>query len=150
MGLDMYLTKRSYVKNWDFMRPEDLHKITVTKNGEATDIKSERISEIIEDVGYWRKANAIHNWFVENVQSGIDECQDSYVSREKLVELLGVVSEVLDDHSKAQELLPTTPGFFFGSTEYDKYYFEDLELTRNIIEKALKDHNGDFYYQSSW
>ena len=31
-------------------------------------------SRIIEQVGYWRKANQIHNWFVENVQDGEDDC----------------------------------------------------------------------------
>lgn len=151
MGLDMYLTKRTYVKNWDFMPPEELHKITVTKNGEAVEhIQPERISHVIEEIGYWRKANAIHNWFVENVQDGVDECQDSLVPREKLVELLNLVNEVLADRSKARKLLPTRSGFFFGSLEYDEYYFEDLELTKEIIEKALEDHEGDFYYQSSW
>ncbi len=151
MGLDMYLTKRTYVKNWDFMLPEELHKITVTKNGESVEhIQSERISHVIEEMGYWRKANAIHNWFVENVQDGVDECQLSYVPREKLKELLGLVKEILADHSKSEKLLPTTSGFFFGSTEYDEYYFEDLDLTKEIIETALKDYDGDFYYQSSW
>ena len=61
MGLDMYLYKKSYVKNWQHMKPESLHKITIKKGGKVRkDIKTDRITYIIEEVAYWRKANAIH------------------------------------------------------------------------------------------
>lgn len=39
-------------------------------------------NSIAEDVGYWRKANAIHAWFVKNVQGGVDNCQSHEVSKE--------------------------------------------------------------------
>ena len=69
MGLDMYLHKKTYVKNWEYMSPEELHEVTVKKNGqELPNIKKERISSIEESVAYWRKANHIHQWFVDNVQ----------------------------------------------------------------------------------
>ena len=96
MGLDMYLYKKTYVKNWDHMGPEERHEITILKGGKPrSDIKPERISEIVEEVGYWRKANAIHAWFVKNVQDGNDDCGEYYASVEKLSELLGLVNEVL-------------------------------------------------------
>ena len=28
-------------------------------------------------------------------------------------------------------------GFFFGSTEYDKYYFEDVKKVRDYIKNTL-------------
>lgn len=181
MGLDMYLTKKTYVKNWDHMKPEQLTNITV-EGGRGANIQTERISEIVESVGYWRKANAIHIWFVENCQNGVDECQESYVGRDNLQELLRTVNEVLDNVKMGKgdvhtgttyqagtrtenyeegkivlnpdvcdELLPTSSGFFFGSTDYDEWYIKDLELTKQICEDALKeDDGGDFYYQSSW
>ena len=149
MGLDMYLSKKTYVKNWDFMKPEEKFKVEVTKNGVDVGIKPERVSHIVEEVGYWRKANAIHDWFVTNVQDGVDECQLSYVDGDKLVELLGLVNAVLANRDKARELLPTTDGFFFGSTEYAEDYFEDLILTKSILENVIEE-DGDFYYQSSW
>jgi hypothetical protein len=96
MGLDMYLDKRSCVQNWDHMKPEHRHVITVTKgDGSATTIKPERISYIIEQVAYWRKANAIHKWFVDNVQDGKDDCGDYYVSREQLQTLKALCDKVL-------------------------------------------------------
>jgi len=152
MGLDMYLDKETYVKNWNFQKPEEKHEITIKKGGEVVkNIDPTKIKDIIEEVGYWRKANAIHKWFVDNVQGGVDECQRSYVSREKLKELSEVVNKILEDHSLAETLLPTQSGFFFGSTAYDEWYFKDLEETKEILTNALSDGSeASFYYHSSW
>lgn len=47
MGLDMYLHKKTYVKNWDHIKPENRHVITVTKGGKPVNgIKVERIARI--------------------------------------------------------------------------------------------------------
>jgi len=184
MGLDMYLTKRTYVKNWDHMKKEDLHKITISQGGKAVrHIKRERISYIIEQVMYWRKANAIHLWFVKNVQNEVDDCGEYYVDDENLEDLLAIVTEVLDkvemiagelhagtSYSKGQktenyepgmivanpqvceDLLPTASGFFFGGTDYDEWYINDLKETKETITKLLKEDakRSDFFYQSSW
>jgi len=95
MGLDQYLTRRTYVKNWDHHPEEKKHKVTV-KRGRSIrkDIKPERISYVIEEIGYWRKANQIHKWFVENCQDGTDDCRDAYVAHESLKELLGICKTV--------------------------------------------------------
>lgn len=152
MGLDMYLYKKSYVKNWDHMTPENRHNITIEKGGKLrTDIKPDRICYIVEEVAYWRKANHIHKWFVENCQDGIDDCRSAYVSREQLQELLDVCKQVRDDHSEADELLPTQSGFFFGGTEYDEYYFNDIDYTIKVLEEILSEEgSADFEYNSSW
>lgn len=171
MGLDMFLHKKTYV--WS----NDQQKITI-KGFEG--VKPERVTEIVEDVGYWRKANAIHQWFVTHVQNGEDDCREYYVSKEQLQQLLDTVNKVLDscelvpgkiingytykdgkqipnivegkevkDPSVAKQLLPTTSGFFFGGTEYDEYYVQELEETKKILEQVIKE-KGDFYYHSSW
>lgn len=147
----MYLTKRTYVKNWPHILDTEKHSVTVTRGGKPVEqIDPAKISYIIQDVGYWRKANAIHRWFVDNVQSGVDDCREYDVSIDKMKELLDLVEEVLADHSKNEELLPTQSGFFFGDTDYCDSYYEDLEWTRNILTEALKDESGDYQYQSSW
>lgn len=141
---------------------------------------------IMEQVGYWRKANEIHNWFVENVQDGIDDCcYHNEATKEVLEELLDVCNKVLascelvngkiengynfdqnghkipiledgkyvKDPSVAEELLPTTSGFFFGGTSYDEYYVEDIENTIDIITKVLETTDFEremIYYVSSW
>ena len=87
------------------------------------------------------------------------ETGSQYGNAEQLEELLKLCREVLANHSKAVELLPTTDGFFFGSTEYDEYYFSDIEDTADILEKTLgflddrehhKDYNWRIIYQASW
>ena len=50
----------------------------------------------------------------------------------------------------AKKLLPTHQGFFFGGYDYDQYYYECIDDTIKILEKALKDKKKEFYYQSSW
>ena len=154
MGLDMYLSKKIYIGN-KWRKPRQLVRVIVPKNQkDATfptgKIDNKRISNIVEEVGYWRKENAIHQWFVENVQDGNDNCGDYYVRRKQLKEFLDLVKQVLKYPKLASKLLPTQDGFFFGSTDYDKYYFEDLKETKKILTKALKEKDGDFYYQSSW
>lgn len=49
------------------------------------------------EVGYWRKANQIHNWFVNNVQDGVDDCDYYEVSENKLIELLEKCKEVINN-----------------------------------------------------
>lgn len=101
-------------------------------------------------MGYWRKSNQIHQWFVDNVQDGEDNCGSYYVSREKLEELKEVCINVIAVPEMAEELLPTGAGFFFGSTEYDEYYFGDLNETIGIINRCLESKFDSFEYQSSW
>ena len=184
MGLDMYLTKKVYIgANWEHRNVKG--KIEVEAEGKPIKINFNKVSYIDEQTGYWRKANAIHNWFVKNVQDGEDNCGDYYVSKEKMQELLDLCKKVLENSklidgviqngstfSKdtepklipiwetgktienpevAIELLPVTDGFFFGGTDYDQYYMEDIELTIDILEEALKDKAlNEFYYHSSW
>lgn len=175
MGLDMYLNRRKYVGN-KWKDKDKQAKI------EVEGVKQERVSEVVEEVGYWRKANAIHKWFVENVQDGEDDCHEYRVTTEQLQELLDLVNKVLagsklvkgqiangytfengkkkptmvegryiKDSKLAEELLPTTEGFFFGSQDYDEYYYQDLQDTKKILEEVLNDKgDGDYYYQSSW
>jgi hypothetical protein len=104
--------------------------------------------------GQWRKANQIHNWFVDNVQDGIDECQAAEVTKDDLMDLLDVVNQVIADPEMAPELLPTRSGFFFGGTDYDEYYFEDLVGTKAILDRIFSTQNffEDYQvtYRSSW
>ena len=51
------------------------------------------------------------------------------------------------------KLLPTQSGFFFGGTDYDSYYMDDIENTIDIITRVLEttDFNKQMiYYVSSW
>lgn len=154
MGLDMYLTKKTYVKNWEKTPESDKHYVSV-KGPQAKHIDRKRIRYIEEDLCYWRKANHIHKWFVDNVQGGQDNCEEYHLDISKLKQLRDVCYEVMADGNKSKELLPTTSGFFFGDTDYDDWYFK--ETTRTYVElneliKELERYEGRFtlFYSSSW
>lgn len=148
---------------------------------------------------YWRKANAIHKWFVDNVQGGNDDCGIYEVDVNELARLHDACKEVLEstelvnakvedgrtlvdgawvpnmvdgqklaDTTKAEELLPTQEGFFFGGTSYDQWYWWDLQYTVAKLDALMEDlmpsdasqwyvvHKDEpdwavrFHYHSSW
>ena len=153
MGLDMYLSASRYLSVYDDADAQKKEQLLEMFPELKVYLAEEEnpIQEVRAIVGYWRKANQIHGWFVENIQEGEDDCRSYYVSREKLQKLKSLCQQVLEDKSLADELLPTQSGFFFGSTEYEGYYFDDLEKTIRIIDNALAlPETWRFEYQSSW
>lgn len=182
----MYLSKKTYVKNWEHMKPEEKTKVSIKRNGKSI-IDTKRVSYVVEEVAYWRKANQIHDWFVKNVQDGDDDCKDYHVSSEQLEELLDTINKVIEaselvegkinngkrvnekgawenieidgktikDSTVARELLPCAEGFFFGATDYDEYYINDLQYTKEVVEKLLSEDKKsglypEYEYTSSW
>jgi hypothetical protein len=152
MGLDMYLQKKIYV-GAEYEHRQVKGKVAITVNGKPLKINFNKISEITERVAYWRKANQIHSWFVKNCQGGVDDCRDAYVSEEKLKELLAECKKIKKNKAVAGEILPPQEGFFFGGTEIDDYYMQDIKYTIDVIEEILADKSegkGEIYYHSSW
>lgn len=93
MGLDMFLSRKKYIgANYEHRNVKGV--IYVTIQGKEIPIDFNRISYIEEEGGYWRKANAIHKWFVDNCQNGNDDCGHYYVSLSQLKELLKLCKEV--------------------------------------------------------
>lgn len=154
MGLDMYLSAKKYLSK--YFDPVDSNRIKAINDAfgiEGDEENDYGAQEVIFRVAYWRKANAIHQWFVDNIQDGTDDCGEYGVTREKLEELLDLCKKIIADPKSGKTLMPTASGFFFGSTDYDDYYLQELRYTEERIEKILKDTaltRCDFYYQSSW
>lgn len=135
MGLDMYV--------FGFDKPDDLN------NPERKEAELE--------LGYWRKANHVHAWFVENVMGGEDTNSEKehLVPREKLEELRRLCEQVVKANEPVAvgaEVLPTLEGFFFGSTDYDEWYVKDCEQTIEIVDKCLAhiDKGGVVAYWCWW
>lgn len=102
-----------------------------------------------DEVVYWRKANAIHGWFDRRLW-GVEDAAEYRVSRNDLEELVSVCETVIGDHSRAEELLPCTDGFFFGSQEYDDYYFEVVERTARELRRLLEQDDCDEFEYYAW
>lgn len=157
MGLDMYLVRQASIANYDFDDEGKKISAAILKGLKVKNLDQYHNGSIIVELpaGYWRKANHIHAWFVNNVQDGVDECQVADVPEAKLIELRDVCKQVLADHSLAPSLLPRQQGFLFGGDEYDEWYFRDLEDTVEILDRALDPDNkvskyDSFSYHSSW
>ena len=147
MGLDMYLYKVKWLSKWDY---------AIRQCDEEEEKVYEKCSiKVLKEVAYWRKCNQIHNWFVENVQDGEDDCGRYSVSLEQIKKLRDLCKAVLekDDFDFSEENLPTVDGFFFGNTDYDEYYKKDLKETIEMLDEVLEDpdKNGwEYEYTSSW
>lgn len=123
--------------------------------------------EITVNAGYWRKANAIHAWFVQNADVE-DNCEPIQVDLDDLTKLRSTIEDIFnakeEDIQKAIELakntLAPTAGFFFGDTEIDEDYFNSLQYTYSIINREINfaeqlDKRGHNFalrweYQASW
>ena len=161
MGLDMYLKASISLSEYDAQLLKDqVDRDNMRKSLDAVkDIpcipaafREQKYFMLETTVVQWRKANQIHKWFVDNVQDGRDDCQTTYVSRDTLRNLIDVCKQVLENKDLAQSLLPTEGGFFFGSTEYDDYYFRDLEDTIEKVSPLLEPEYDNCFlsYSSSW
>jgi hypothetical protein len=173
MGLDMYLSKKSYVKQWSHKKPEDQFEVNVTKgNRPFPNIKPERVSYVTEELMYWRKANQIHGWFCANGSEEITEVKyrltktDLEVLMETCKTVLDIINnspkktiqvvggwkdggqymvdvEVYENEDVIKDLLPPTEGFFYGGYEIDEWYKQTIEETLNFLQEELPNCEED-------
>ena len=161
----MYLSARKHINKIDWSK---LDRDSDTKYSQATipqwndvvnaagvdtlvDVESIYGVDVMVNVGYWRKCNQIHKWFVDNVQNGEDDCGEYYVPHAKLKELVYTCTVALTN--KDPNLLPPQAGFFFGGTDIDQWYWQDLMYTIQQLQPLIDRPDFDslsFYYQSSW
>lgn len=152
----MYLKASLYVSGWDHKTNKSPFKALLKAAGlTAKEVCQDFPSgEVSLNVAYWRKANQIHKWFVDNVQDGKDDCGSYPVSREQLTQLRDLAAAALLKPSKAGEILPPQTGFFFGNTDANsEWYKDDLKSTVKQLDKVLNSprmKDFDFEYQSSW
>ena len=173
MGLDMYLYARKYVSKFDytnFKREEGVMPpvkeewktlATLSPKGLMDNSQDFGGISISFPVGYWRKANAIHGWFVNEMANGVDECQEIPLDRGYLLVLRDSCKAVLESDKDemadeaAEHNLEPTPGFFFGGNEIDEWYIDSLKYTIEMIDNILSivpegNYDWQFIYQASW
>lgn len=146
MGLDMYLRAHRYLSSYREAEKEIAEKAAKLAGFEAP-FKVRTVSALAQ---YWRKANAIHRWFVMNVQEGVDDCREYDVSLDQVQELIKLCNRALE--TRESSFLPPKDGFFFGSTEIDEYYWNDLQQTRDGLRVVVEKLPPWCWltYQASW
>jgi hypothetical protein len=142
MGLDMYLHSKRYISKYfdkdDNERAEAIQKLFPELADMTSSISESPVKEVRIEAGYWRKANQVHKWFVDNIQKGVDDCDSYSVEREQLEELKKLCQQVLDFRHLATDKI-------------DEYYFQDIEHTITIIDRCLAlPSSWEFEYHSSW
>lgn len=148
MGLDMMLYRTRYLQTGDHI-PADRREVITLRKGNV-EVPLTNPSYLKEEILYWRKANQIHRWFVQNVQHGVDDCREYDVSLDALQELRDVCNQVLADNDLAETLLPPQSGFFFGSTEIDGWYLDDLRHTVESLDQILNAKDEWYFTYSYW
>lgn len=96
------------------------------------------------EVGYMRKNNAVFGW-IETHVGEVENCVDLPMKKEHFEKLIDDCRFVLENRDKASEVMPTRPGFFFGSYDYDEWYFSDLEEAVTICGNILLSVDFDKY-----
>ena len=148
MGLDMYLEAEKYFGGWNHCDAKEKARyrqlLKIAGLG-AVACKESPSVEINVTVAYWRKANAIHNWFVEHCQDGKDECQRTYVTHEKLAELVDLCQKALDSVETIEGDVST------GTTYYPDGRIEHHSRPGTVVAQkgiaaALLPTRGGFFF----
>lgn len=136
MGLDINVTKiaKSMVKtntnSW-----KDYEKLI----DELNDIDCENF----EFLAYFRKVNFLFEFFSGSLN---EEETTAVITRGEMEGLIEKCEFVLNNRDKASEILPTCDGFFFGSLDYDDYYFESVAKVLLSFQVILENYSDDYLY----
>lgn len=120
----------------------DIHFFSGEKQNERVDYDTQ--------VGYFRKINSLFRWVSYNVQS-VDNCKSILIPKQKLEQLSADLNRLTKDN--CMTIFPTSEGFFFGSTEYDQYYWSDVEEVKSWVSSTLKSFdfdNHDLFFWAWW
>lgn len=141
------LSKYGRFKKYDFLLNE------FRDIGNTKDLIEHLINAIRDEYPMYdccfRKVNFIYEHYRSRMEG---EC--CVASKEDIEELYSICSKVLakrnEDYSKKH--LPTTSGFFFGSTLYNDYYYEDVECVKKEMKKLYKSLKDDEFvlWSFSW
>lgn len=166
MGLDMYLLSVPKISG---MELEDIllancHLGKLEEEGGELYEKIKGHIKFFEEFGsswlsmkteifYWRKENHFHHWFVVYVQDGIDDMGTYRVTSKNVKDLYDLCDLLMKKCQPPNDILPTRPGPFFGSTDYDKVYYWEVERTKSFLAELLTtfDFNTHYLlYHANW
>ena len=115
------------------------------------DYEGERVRR---DRFYFRKVNCIYGYCADNEL--IEDGEVAMLDHEHMLDILKRAKEILSQPTeekklaKGKELLPTQGGFFFGSTDYDKWYIEDIAEVAKKFEDMIAEWDDAYAVVFSW
>lgn len=143
MGLDMFMYRKLYVKNWEHTDKADRYEVIVKRNGEVLEDWSNPAYLEIE-AGYWRKFYALHGYIIREFAGDMDNCEQIYLTKENLQQILDTLIEVYETKDSTK-----LPPFF--STDVDEYYWDNVKESIEMFKKYVEDADFvDYFYTSSW
>lgn len=150
MGLDMYLEAQFHLPPYDTGLAPVREAIgraigyAPPKEKPDNDATLMEITGVTVRVGYWRRFDPLHQWFVSNVLESYDDCRAAYVSPEVLAELEERLDLVSDDPERASE--------HFVSEGDEPMSEGDIDYTLKVVVQAkkLQERGWDIYYRASW
>ena len=142
MGLDMYVnirhkntqSKLDAYEAWEQKYSyEEFQRLTEEQKEEYRNSEPEYDDEMYgKELMYWRKANQIHNWFVQNCQNGVDDCERYVITVADLKKLKELCEKILTMTEVKQELRPTYPNGWFSEPVH---VMQDVRL---LTEEGIK------------
>jgi hypothetical protein len=177
MGLDMYLTAERYFwsNDKDKEKLDEIRKLFPEIGGSRIRTISieagywrksnqihkwfvENVQDGNDDCGRYGvsrehllELKKICDKIIKEVELTEGMLEDGYTFEDGKKKSFMKAGMIIKNPELAERILPTTSGFFFGNTDYNEWYLDDLKNTVKIIEECLKlPDDWCFYYQSSW
>ena len=159
MGLDMYVnirhkdtqSKLDAYEAWEQKYSyEEFQRLTEEQKEEYRNSEPEYDDEMYgKELMYWRKANQIHNWFVQNCQNGVDDCERYAITVADLKKLKELCEKILTMTNVKRELRPTYPNGWF---EEPVHVMQDVRLLTEEGMKFASEHlpsRSGFFFGST-
>lgn len=122
MGLDMFLMK--YPRNKNITPEQAYNKST--------------------EIGYWRKANEVHKWFVDNCQNGVDDCGCYQVDKSDIENLLEICNTIKSSITLIEREAEVVIGYNKEGQIKEKRKIKYIEDS-SICEELLPTESGFFF-----
>lgn len=110
----------------------------------------EKETKTVKEFSYYRKFNALQGYFVR--EHHLENCGQILITENIRDEIYQILNEIRFNREKGPELLPTFPGPFFGTYDYDRLYhtYVDQAATDFYHAQFIDYDKYDLYFSSNW
>lgn len=152
-----YWRKANQIRQWFVNHIDEFNE---SDNGEYYEVTEELLNKLITDCKavlfshdkviiddkVKDKMDKVRTLSEQGVDGEKDGAKETLERMERKYGLTGV-------SVRPEDILPTSSGFFFGSTEYDEWYYQDLENTIKMCQEVIDETDWNtevVIYTESW